>query len=25
LNAAQKDELRMIAHLMGLGQFASQP
>lgn len=24
LNAAQKDELRMIAHLMGLGQFASQ-
>jgi hypothetical protein len=25
LSAAQKDELRMIAHLMGLGQFASQP
>lgn len=25
LNAEQKDELRMIAHLMGLGQFASQP
>jgi hypothetical protein len=24
LNAAQKDELRMIAHLMGLGQFASK-
>jgi hypothetical protein len=24
LSAAQKDELRMIAHLMGIGQFASQ-
>lgn len=24
LNAAQKDELRMIAHLIGLGQFASK-